>query len=87
MNKENLRKEEENNVEEVTWKRAIKEQFGDNVYTSREIKDIFIKKGMTKEEIKKAFLSRYTPEEFEKIMNNLYPEGDNCQFSPFVFCL
>lgn len=42
MNKENLR-EEENNVEEIIWKNAIKEQFGDNVYTSREIK-IFAKK-------------------------------------------
>ena len=71
MNKENLR-EEENNVEEIIWKNAIKEQFGDNVYTSREIK--------------KFFLSRYTLEEVENIMNNLYSEGDNCQFSPLVFC-
>lgn len=43
MNKENLR-EEENNVEEIIWKNAIKEQFGDNVYTSREIKNILQKK-------------------------------------------
>ena len=85
MNKENLR-EEENNVEEIIQKNAIKEQFGDNDYTSREIKNILQKKGITREEIKKFFLSRYTLEEVENIMNNLYSEGDNCQFSPLVFC-
>lgn len=55
MNKENLR-EEENNVEEIIWKNAIKEQFGDNVYTSREIKNILQKKRNNKRRNKKVFL-------------------------------
>lgn len=78
--------EEKNNIEETIWKNAIKEQFGEDVYTSREIKEDFQKKGMTKEEIKESFLRRYSPEEVERIMNNLYPEEDNYKPIPLVFC-